>query len=146
MNFKVKCVAYRKPELEQYFTIGKVYEVEDGAIVSDNGFKYDDWSYGGNHSFELLQKWFDDWYEFELVTEDEPEEHDTKVDPIKEVNFDKANLTTTIVWRDGTTTTAVAQDRKVWSEQSMFVFAYCKRLLGNDDTLVKAVMKWVVER
>jgi hypothetical protein len=71
MNFKVKCVGYVS-KTEKYFTVGKVYNVEDGELISDDGFRYDTWG----ETFEDLQQWFKKWYKFELI-EARPEIHIT---------------------------------------------------------------------
>lgn len=72
MDFKVKCVRYIK-DSGKYFTVGKVYDVVNGVLTSDRGFKYDSWSNpyweGRGNNFESLQKWFDGHWEFELVGE-----------------------------------------------------------------------------
>lgn len=64
MNFKVKCVGYNS--YEKLFTIGKIYNVKNGNIVSDGGYKYNAWSSDGD-AFENLYRWFKFCYEFELV-------------------------------------------------------------------------------
>lgn len=72
MDFKVKCVRYIH-DGGQYFTVGKVYDVVNGVLTSDRGFKYESWSdpywEGRGNNFESLQKWFDGHWEFELVEE-----------------------------------------------------------------------------
>ena len=69
MNFKVKCVAYHDNRNPQIFTVGKVYEVKNGRIVSDNGDWYEGWSLdsNGNGDFKALKKWFAQWCDLELV-------------------------------------------------------------------------------
>lgn len=72
MNFKVKCVGYNG--MERCFTIGKVYDVVNGVIIRDDGFRYYTWSNPAcnpkyENSFKGLCNWFRDWYKFELVTE-----------------------------------------------------------------------------
>ena len=37
-NGKVRCIGYN--DSEDYFTIGKIYNVIDNTIVDDTGFKY----------------------------------------------------------------------------------------------------------
>ena len=72
MDFKVKCVRYIKGG-EKYFTVGKVYDVVNGVLTSDNGYEYNTWSdsywEGRGNNFESLQKWFKGRLEFELVEE-----------------------------------------------------------------------------
>lgn len=70
MDFKVKCV--RIKECPEYFTVGKVYDVVNGVIVSDNDIVFDTWSNplvcnGYSNTFESLRSWFKRWYDFELV-------------------------------------------------------------------------------
>lgn len=74
MNFKVKCVGYNCSE--KLFTIGKIYDVKNGQIVNDGGYKYNAWSNYGD-TFENLYSWFKFAYEFELVKETHPEIHIT---------------------------------------------------------------------
>lgn len=50
MNFKVKCVGYVEPVTERRFTIGKVYNVTNNRIVSDDGLVYNAWSFKVNGS------------------------------------------------------------------------------------------------
>ena len=74
MDFKVKCVGYVEPVKERGFTIGKVYDVINGVIVRDDGFRYTTWGDPScnpkyENSFKGLCNWFADWYKFELVTE-----------------------------------------------------------------------------
>ena len=59
-NCKVRCVGYKQNH-EKYFTVGKVYDVVDGRITSDEGY-----TYAKNAWCEWLGK---DYYEFELVEE-----------------------------------------------------------------------------
>ena len=70
MDFKVKCVRVKK--YPEYFTEGKVYDVVNGSIVADNGCNFNAWSdsrCGETHTndFEGLKRWFEMWYDFELV-------------------------------------------------------------------------------
>lgn len=62
---KVKCVGYKREE--RYFTIGKVYEWEDGKLRSDNGYVYDGMVSGEDPSLWMLSE----WYDFEVVKERE---------------------------------------------------------------------------
>lgn len=92
MDFKVKCVGYVEPVKERYFTIGKVYDVIDGAIVRDDGFRYHTWSDPScnpkyENSFKGLCNWFANWYKFELVTESKYKVGD-KVKVRSDLNFD----------------------------------------------------------
>lgn len=67
MDFKVKCVRYIQDGGE-YFTVGKIYDVADGVLTSDDGYKYTSWAYHGA-SFEALRDWFSGYWDFELVEE-----------------------------------------------------------------------------
>ena len=60
MSHFVKCVGCNQSE--KAFTIGKVYEVKDNTITSDDGFVY-------NRSGRIkdIIKWLGEWYEFEPV-------------------------------------------------------------------------------
>lgn len=69
MDFKVKCAEYFDNDGTQQFTVGRVYDVHDGAIISDRGYNYTAWTIGGNETFEDLYVWFRKWYVFELVEE-----------------------------------------------------------------------------
>lgn len=62
---KVKCVGYKREE--RYFTIGKVYEWEDGKLRSDTGYDYEGMVSGEDPSLWMLSK----WYDFEVVKERE---------------------------------------------------------------------------
>jgi hypothetical protein len=60
-NYKVRCVGYN--QRERYFTVGKVYEVVNGHITNDNGYKY-----SPNHEGDA-PAWLSRWYKFERVEE-----------------------------------------------------------------------------
>lgn len=67
-NFKVRCTGYNGKE--KFFTLGKIYDVCNGIIVSDDGFPYDDWAFqtlGRESTFECLVQWMKPYYDFELV-------------------------------------------------------------------------------
>lgn len=73
MDFKVKCVRYIRDNPQQ-FTVGKVYSVVNGVLISDHKMDFTAWSdprCGSNRSsnFESLVEWFRGSYEFELVEE-----------------------------------------------------------------------------
>ena len=65
---KFRCVGYKKEE--KFFTLGKVYEMdEDGSITSDTS------SFGApyrylKHEAENAVEWLKPWYEFEEVFDD----------------------------------------------------------------------------
>lgn len=62
MKIKVRCKGYKRGE--KYFTIGKVYEWEDGRLKNDNNFFYDTFMCKGTDP----QEWnLSDWYDFEVV-------------------------------------------------------------------------------
>jgi hypothetical protein len=61
---KVKCAGYWQGR-ENYFTVGKIYDVIDGAITSDDGFYYDGTQMAGHpNSYEWLAH---EYYKFEEV-------------------------------------------------------------------------------
>ena len=61
---KVKCTGYKSDE--RYFTVGKVYEWENGTLKDDNGYIYNSRMVGVNNP----DKWvLSDWYTFEVVNE-----------------------------------------------------------------------------
>lgn len=57
LNGKVKCVGYHRQE--KFFTIGKVYDVVNGTIVSDTGYKY--------KGLTNIMKFLSNYYKFEIV-------------------------------------------------------------------------------
>lgn len=62
MRMKVKCTGYKMAE--RLFTVGKVYEWENGKMKNDNGFIYDNAMVGGTD----IDKWLlSKWYSFEVV-------------------------------------------------------------------------------
>lgn len=61
-DYKVRCVGYNANE--KCFTIGKVYEVKDNTIASDNGFCY---SHLHNNPNKSIIDWLKDYYKFEVV-------------------------------------------------------------------------------
>lgn len=64
MKIKVRCKGYKRGE--KYFTIGKVYEWEDGRLTNDDGFVYDSLVEGA-----APQEWkLSHWYDFEVVCDD----------------------------------------------------------------------------
>lgn len=68
MDFKVRCTKYIMDAVQR-FTEGKVYEVKNGELTCDDGYKYTFWAHKeyGNADFEALRKWFEEYYTFELV-------------------------------------------------------------------------------
>ena len=70
-SFKVRCVEPKGKR--ENFKLGKIYEVKDGTIVADDGFKFQSWSDSGkNSTYEEFSKWWNDdrnCSHFELVTE-----------------------------------------------------------------------------
>ena len=70
MDFKFKVIGLGKiVDTERNFTVGEVYKVKNGTVVSDANYSYSAWS-RNECTFENLQRWFDNWYVFELVTDD----------------------------------------------------------------------------
>lgn len=66
MKIKVRCKGYKRGE--KYFTIGKVYEWEDGRLKNDNNFIYDTFMCKGTDP----QEWnLSGWYDFEVVQDQE---------------------------------------------------------------------------
>lgn len=64
MKIKVRCKGYKRGE--KYFTIGKVYEWEDGHLTNDYGFVYGSLVEGAApQEWKLLH-----WYDFEVVCDD----------------------------------------------------------------------------
>lgn len=57
MDFKVRCFACSEKYLD-LFTIGKIYEVNNGTIECDDGFKFSSWSNNGD-TFKNLNSWFE---------------------------------------------------------------------------------------
>lgn len=68
MTFTLKCVGYNSSE--RCFTIGKTYKFKDGNFYSDRGFNYKHWT-DDQFNPEAVIKWFDEWYKFELVPNEE---------------------------------------------------------------------------
>ncbi|MGL4453114.1 MAG: hypothetical protein ACRCTZ_18285 [Sarcina sp.] len=68
LNFKVRCIG----SVDSKFTIGKVYDVKDGTITSNTGYKFSSWSYSVEeneeieNAFKLMNEWFK-LADFELV-------------------------------------------------------------------------------
>lgn len=65
MNFKVRFLKYESDD----FLTGKIYDVVDGIITDETGYKFSSWGY----TFQDLKKWFeedDDSCEVELVADD----------------------------------------------------------------------------
>ena len=82
-NFIARCVGYTQNR-EKYFTIGKEYEICDGQIISDNGFKY-------SKDPKMTQDsnprdWYlSDWYIFEIIDDSvTPEQFEISFDDIFE--------------------------------------------------------------
>ena len=70
MDFKVKVVGLGKAEDKQKcFTVGKIYDVKNGTIYTDQGDCYYSWACSPyrDDGFEALQDWWRQWYKFELV-------------------------------------------------------------------------------
>jgi len=68
-NFKVRCVKLSK---NSNFELNKVYEVKNGTIVSDTGWKFNGWSNGVNATYKEFSKWWNEdkhCSHFELVEE-----------------------------------------------------------------------------
>lgn len=66
MNFKVKLIGYNRNE--RTFTLGKIYEVNNGHIVNDNGFDYGGVAYNSEGVINYLKR----WYEFKIVEDTRP--------------------------------------------------------------------------
>lgn len=62
MKIMVRCKGYKSSE--RYFTVGKVYEWEDGNLTNDNGFTYDNFMCDGADPKEWS---LSAWYDFEVV-------------------------------------------------------------------------------
>jgi hypothetical protein len=86
-NGKVRCIGFKTAE--RYFTLNKVYEVKDGRITNDNGYRYTADFFGD------LQR---GWYTFELV-----------VDEKIVITHDGKITTATMYREDGTKETATAR-------------------------------------
>ena len=70
--FWIRCVGYTQDH-EEYFTIGKEYEVRDGHVTSDNGYTYTDLKMKPDSN---LAEWFlSGWYQFEIVNDVAVPEH-----------------------------------------------------------------------
>lgn len=65
-NYKVRCVGYKKRE--RNFTLGKVYEVKNNSIKTDDGHTYNKPKWLEAPIIE----WLSAWYKFEEVKEDMP--------------------------------------------------------------------------
>ncbi len=65
MDFKVRFLKYESDD----FLTGRIYDVVDGIITDETGYKFSSWGY----TFQDLKKWFeedDDSCEVELVTDE----------------------------------------------------------------------------
>lgn len=60
MNYKVKCVAHKGKE--SYFTIGKIYDVLNNSITSDDGYTY-------RSDTENIIVWLSKYYQFEYANQ-----------------------------------------------------------------------------
>ena len=70
--FWIRCVGYTQ-DFEEYFTIGKEYEVSDGRVTNDNGFTYTDLKMKPDSN---PADWYlSDWYRFEIVSDVAMPEH-----------------------------------------------------------------------
>jgi len=59
------------PRNNEYFTVGKIYDVVDGMVFDDTGFRFRIWSSAGDESLKSLNLWFNGGgVEFELLKED----------------------------------------------------------------------------
>lgn len=120
-NYKVRCVGYKRDE--RYFTIGKVYDVVDGKITSNDGHIYKNW--------DDVIDFLSDWYKFERVVDDTP---------IARVIFN--NPATIILWADGTKTVAKTHGDDAFDPEKGFAVACAKKLLGNGDAFRWEFAKW----
>lgn len=120
-NYKVRCVGYNRKE--RYFTIGKVYDVVDGNITSDDGYTY--------KYLDDVIKFLSKWYNFEQVTDDSI---------ISRVIFN--DPATIILWSDGTKTIAKTHGDDAFDPEKGFAVACAKKLLGNGDAFRTEFAKW----
>ena len=68
----------------------------------------------------------------------------TKANPkVEKVIFN--DPATIIIWKDGTKTVVKCQEGDTYSKETGFVMCYLKKLLGNDNTFNKEIVKWVNE-
>lgn len=73
MKMKVRCVGYKRNE--QYFTKGKIYTWEDGKLVNDIGFTYNNMVSGKN-----IDDWsLSNWYKFKKVEDNEDKMTDEEI-------------------------------------------------------------------
>lgn len=121
-NYKVRCVEYKHAEC--YFTIGKVYDVVNGAITNDNGHTYRGW--------DDVIGFLSNWYEFEKVD-------DCFV--VSRVIFN--GPATIILWADGSKTVAKAHGDDAFDPEKGFAVACAKKLLGNGNAFRTELAKWV---
>lgn len=68
-NFTVKCTKVLPDANKDCFYVGKTYRIENGRIKAESGYKFDAWAFNGA-TFENLQRWFENTFEFELVEEE----------------------------------------------------------------------------
>ena len=81
-TFQVRCIGYKLPYVERFFTLGQEYQVCEGRITNDNGFTYekDPFMYLGSD----MSKWYlSVWYKFEIV------EDDVKIPDCLDISFEE---------------------------------------------------------
>jgi hypothetical protein len=124
-NYKVKCVGYKTSE--RYFKIGKVYDVVDNKITSDNGFTYRD--------RKNVIDWLSPWYEFKIVNESDCN--------IEKVIFN--DPATIVIWDDGTKTVVKCQEGDKYNAELGLAMCISKKYFGNKGNFNEVFKKWVPE-
>ena len=82
---KYRCVGYKRKE--KFFTIGKVYTLEDnGDIISDTGFRYPHDLYA--HRGDIIT-YLSDYYDFEEVTDENPSRYQIIIECVDDVTTAK---------------------------------------------------------